>query len=204
VLILDTISHEWEGKGGALELAGRDFTNWAKITPLHNSFVDEMLRAPLHVIATLRAKEEYSMEKEEGKGKASVRKLGMEPIQRKGIQYEFDITASLDSSNTMSIEKTRCSALQGAMFPQAGADFASIVQVWLDGDLPPVRLVSSQKLNEIYARGKKAQLFGSKDEFVEYIRDCLELDAPIEPKLLTEEQARDVEAMIFNRERQSA
>lgn len=205
VLILDTISHEWEGKGGALELAGRDFTNWSKITPLHNTFVDAMLRAPLHVIATLRAKEEYAMEKEEGKSKATVRKMGMEPIQRKGIQYEFDITASLDSDNTMSIEKTRCSSLQGAIFQHAGADFAQIVQTWLDGELPPARLVSRDKLNELYDRGTKIKLFARNAEsFADYIKDALDLDVAVEPRLLTEEQGRDLEAMIFNRERHSA
>lgn len=204
VLIIDTISHEWEGKGGALELAGRDFTNWSKITPLHNTFVDAMLRAPLHVIATLRAKEEYAMEKEEGKSKTSVRKMGMEPIQRKGIQYEFDITASLASDNTLTIEKTRCSALQNAIFQQAGADLAQVVQTWLDGDLPPVKLISREKLNDLFSRGKKAGCFSTPDEFAVFIKDELDLDVVMEPRLLTEEQGRDLEAVIFNRERHSA
>jgi hypothetical protein len=203
VLIIDTISHEWEGKGGALELAGRDFTNWSRITPLHNAFVDEMLRAPLHVIATLRAKEEYAMEKEEGKSKTSVRKLGMEPIQRKGIQYEFDITGSLDGENTLTIEKTRCSALQGAVFQRASEDFAQIVQTWLDGDLPPARLISKDKLNELYNRSVKAKCVTSLDEFTDFIKDELDLDVAIEPRRLTEEQGRDLEAAVFNRERHS-
>ena len=205
VLIIDTISHEWEGKGGALELAGQNFANWSKVTPLHNTFVDEMLKSPLHVIVTLRAKEEYSMDKEidgNGKTKSVITKHGMEPIQRKGIQYEFDIVGSLSSDNILTIEKTRCSAIQKAIFQQAGADFAQIVQTWLDGDLPP-RLISREKLNELYARGKRVQIFASLEEFTTYIKDQLGLDI-LEPRMLTEEQGRDLEAMIFNRERQSA
>jgi hypothetical protein len=206
VLILDSISHEWEGAGGALELAGQNFANWSKVTPLHNAFVDEMLRAPIHVIATLRAKEEHSMETVEdqhGHKSTKVKKLGLEPIQRKGIQYEFDITGALDMNNSLSIEKTRCSSLQSATFQYAGADFAQIVQSWLDGELPPARLISTQKLNELYARGKKTQLFSNMGEFSDFVRDTLGLDAPIEPRLLNEEQGLDIEAYIFNREQQA-
>lgn len=208
VLIIDSISHEWEGKGGSLELAGHNFANWAKVTPLHNSFVDEMLSAPLHVIATMRAKEEYSMDKEpdkDGKNtKSVVTKKGMEPIQRKGVQYEFDIIGSLDMDNSMTIEKTRCSSLQGLMFQFAGHDFVEITQTWLDGELPPVRLISKDKLNDLFARGKKAGCFVSVKEFPDYIKDELDLDVVNDPQMLTEDQGRDLEAAIFNRERHSA
>lgn len=206
VLIIDSISHEWEGKGGALELAGQNFTNWGKVTPLHNSFVDAMLSAPLHVIATLRAKEDYAVEQTEkdGRNKTNVRKLGMEPIQRKGIQYEFDITCSLDNENALTVEKTRCSALQHAIFQQAGADFAQVVQTWLDGELPPTRLIAKDKLNDLFSRGKKARCFTTVDEFGEFVKTELDLDVAIEPRLLTEDQGRDLEAAIFQRERHSA
>jgi DNA polymerase III delta prime subunit len=208
VLIIDSISHEWEGKGGALELAGHNFANWAKVTPLHNAFVDEMLRAPIHLIATMRAKEEYSMDKEDGKDgkstKSVVTKKGMEPIQRKGVQYEFDIIGSLDMDNSMTIEKTRCSSLQGLVFPYADQDFVEITQSWLDGELPPVRMVSGDKLNELYNRGIRARLFAKgPEEFADYIKEVLDLDAPIEPRMLTEEQGQDLEAMIYNREQQA-
>ena len=76
------------------------------------------------------------------------------------------------------------------------------MQTWLDGDLPP-RLISREKLNELYARGKRVQIFASLEEFTTYIKDQLGLDI-LEPRMLTEEQGRDLEAMIFNRERQSA
>ena len=137
VLVIDSASHEWEGSRGALELAGRDFTNWANVTPLHNKFIDAMLTADLHVIATMRAKEEHVMEKEEGK-KAVIRKMGMEPIQRKGMQYEFDIIGSLDMSNVLTIEKTRCSGLKDQAFaPGNERAMVSILSAWLNGETAP-------------------------------------------------------------------
>ena len=60
VIIIDSISHEWEGKGGILDIhgamIGNSFTNWAKVTPRHNSFVQKILQSPCHVIATIRLK----------------------------------------------------------------------------------------------------------------------------------------------------
>ncbi len=137
VLIIDSVSHEWEGSKGALEMAGQDFRNWAKVTPLHNAFVDAMLGTGLHVIATMRAKEDYATEAGEG-GKLKVRPVGMGPIQRKGVQYEFDIVGSMDIDNVLSIEKTRCSLLIHASFVKPkGADFVSIVKPWLMGAALP-------------------------------------------------------------------
>lgn len=137
VLVIDSLSHEWEGSKGALELAGKDFTNWSTVTPLHNKFIDAVLDAKIHVIATMRAKEEHIMEKEEGK-KAVIRKMGVQPIQGKGIQYEFDVIGALDMSNEMGIEKTRCSSLKDMTFKTGQEQaFASIMLAWLDGVKQP-------------------------------------------------------------------
>ncbi len=150
VLVIDSASHEWEGSKGALELAGRDFTNWANVTPLHNKFIDAMLIADIHVIATMRAKEEHVMEQKEvaGKLKNVVSKKGMEPVQRKGMQYEFDIVGALDMENSLTIEKTRCSRIKGMIVePGHEVEIVTIVQAWLDG---VARVPTAE---EIYERG---------------------------------------------------
>ena len=58
VIIIDSVSHEWEGKGGILSISesmtGNSFANWAKITPRHNAFVDSMINCKKHLIASLR------------------------------------------------------------------------------------------------------------------------------------------------------
>ena len=60
VIIIDSVSHEWEGKGGILEthsnMTGNSFTNWGKVTPRHNKFVESILQSKCHVICTLRTK----------------------------------------------------------------------------------------------------------------------------------------------------
>lgn len=137
VLVIDSITHEWDGTRGALELAGHKFQNWEKVTPLHNGFIDTILDVDMHVICTMRAKEEHSMENDEN-GKPKVRYIGIEPIQRKNVKYEFDIIGSLDTENTLTVMKTRCSELYGRVFPRAGKELADIMLRWLDGIPAPI------------------------------------------------------------------
>ena len=119
VLIIDSLSHAWAGKDGALELVdrasamGRDnrFTAWRHVTPLHNKLVDTMLRLPIHLIVTLRTKVAYVIE-EDARSKHVPRKVGMAPIQREGCEYEFDVIGELHST-VLTISKTRLRFLQG-------------------------------------------------------------------------------------------
>jgi hypothetical protein len=119
VLIIDSLSHAWAGKDGALELVDRaratgkdnQFTAWRHVTPLHNKLVDTMLRVPMHLIVTLRTKVAYVIE-EDARGKHVPRKVGMAPIQREGCEYEFDVIGELHST-VLTISKTRLRFLQG-------------------------------------------------------------------------------------------
>lgn len=103
VLILDSISHEWAMAGGALSLVdnfsksakGNTFTPWKNVTPLHNAFIDKMRNSRLHVIATMRSKVEYSVEKNEF-GKSTPKKIGTTQIQREGMDYEFGCMFDVD------------------------------------------------------------------------------------------------------------
>ena len=78
VIIIDSVSHEWEGNGGILSIhgamAGNSFTNWNKVTPRHNAFVQKILQSQCHIISTIRTKTDYAMV--EKNGKYSVEKLG--------------------------------------------------------------------------------------------------------------------------------
>jgi hypothetical protein len=77
--------------------------------------VDAIIASKMHIIATMRAKTEYVQEKDPKTGRTSVRKVGMAPVQRDGLEYEFDVVANLDSENNFVVGKTRCPALAGAV-----------------------------------------------------------------------------------------
>jgi AAA domain len=151
VLVIDSLSHAWAGKDGLLEFVDKvaarmktanSFAAWREATPLHNKLVDAILSAPLHLIVTMRAKTEYVQEKDE-RGKTTIRKVGMQPVQRDGLEFEFDVVADLDQDNAFIVSKTRCSALSGAVITKAGADVAKTLAAWLSDGAGDTRVTIS-------------------------------------------------------------
>jgi len=146
VVIIDSLSHAWMGRDGALEQVdriakrqgGNSFGAWRDVTPQHNALVEAMLACRAHLITTLRAKTEYSQERDE-RGKTVVRKVGVGAIQRDGIEFEFDVAAEMNVDNEAVITKTRCPALAGKVFPQPGRDLAHTLRAWLSDGAPAAR-----------------------------------------------------------------
>jgi len=109
VIIIDSVSHEWEGNGGILDqhgkMAGNSFTNWSKITPRHNAFVQKMLESSCHIIATIRSKQDYTLT--EKNGKMVPEKVGLKGVTREGMDYEFTVVFDLDISHHAKATKDR-------------------------------------------------------------------------------------------------
>jgi hypothetical protein len=102
VLIIDSITHEWSGVGGCLELVdqvarakykGNIWSAWNDITPRHRALLDAILRSPMHIIVTLRSKTETAQTEENGRKK--VVKLGMKAEQRDGFEYEMTVVLDI-------------------------------------------------------------------------------------------------------------
>ena len=109
VIILDSISHEWEGVGGILDIhgamMGNSFTNWSKVTPRHNAFVQKILQSSSHIIATIRSKQDYVLS--EKNGKMVPEKIGLKGVTREGLDYEFTIVLELDLKHQATATKDR-------------------------------------------------------------------------------------------------
>lgn len=97
VIIIDSISHEWKGNGGCLDIhqaSGGRFQDWAKVTPKHQSFIDTILGSICHVITTVRRKTDYSIGTNEY-GRSIVIKHGTKEITREGFEYELTVNFEL-------------------------------------------------------------------------------------------------------------
>lgn len=109
VVVIDSTSHEWDGKGGCLDIQnqlGGKYQDWAKVTPMHNAFVEKILQSPVHVVVTTRKKQDYEMTKDSN-GKAKVQKLGLKEIQRDGFEYELTINFDVEINHFATASKDR-------------------------------------------------------------------------------------------------
>ena len=138
ILIVDSLSHAWSKQGGILDEVDRRrgnsnnaFTNgWREATPLHDKFIDCILQSQLHIIATMRAKTAYEMEKDD-KGKVVPVKKGMEPIQRSGLEYEFTVVLDMDNYQHMATAgKDRTQLFDGKCF-LPGENTGRELMAWL-------------------------------------------------------------------------
>jgi hypothetical protein len=155
-LIIDSLSHAWTGKGGALEQVdrggGNRFTNgWKAVTPLYNQLIESILSYPGNIIATMRSKMAYEVEIIQGK--SVPKKLGMAPVIREGSEYEFTFVLDLNNEGNVTVAKTRC---MGAVF--------TVGEVFGRTELTSLRLI---KLQQWMSSGAA---LGAKDELREAIR----------------------------------
>jgi len=120
VIIIDSISHEWNGKGGCLEIHEKEtakmkipnsFTAWAAVTPRHQSFIDAIVQSRAHIVCCMRSKTEYILT--ERNGRQVPQKVGMAPITRDGFEFEVSIHFELDQQH-----KAFCSKDRTGLFTQ--------------------------------------------------------------------------------------
>lgn len=113
VIIVDSLTHAWAGTEGLLdkqakiaERSGNSYTAWRDVTPDHNALVNAMLQSKSHIIATMRSKVQYAMEKGDD-DKYKIVKKGIAPIQREGMEYEFTAFFDIDANCYASASKDR-------------------------------------------------------------------------------------------------
>ena len=174
-IVIDSISQEWNGKGGCLELVdeiarakfkGNSWSAWSELTPRHRAFVDRILRSSAHIIATARSKTETAQVDDHGRKK--VVKLGMKVESRDGVEYEF--TTVLD-------------IVHDGHFAVASKDRTGLFV----GDPKPITVETGRRLAEWLAGGTPAE-----NPLVAQIRGHIEAAAPEQFKGFT----RRIDALL--------
>jgi len=136
-LIIDSVSQEW---GSILEIVDgqvdKFFTGWKAATPKHNEFIRSIITAPMHVIATVRQKDEYHTEQRDGK--TIPVKVGTEMVQRKQFEYEFNAVMTLDLEHNIRVTHSAISFMpNGTLIPAFPSMDGAIalgtdIRRWLD------------------------------------------------------------------------
>ena len=154
VVVIDSISHQWDGTGGILQRkeetdrrGGNHFSNWKPFTDEHNAFRALLLEAPIHVVATMRSKMSYSQTTEGNK--TTIKKIGLQPIQRDGMEYEFTLAFDVQMDHKAAASKDRT-----GLFPDLVdlLDFAVAKRLlrWLEtADQSPAPAIAQQAEPEL-------------------------------------------------------
>lgn len=186
ILIIDSLSHFWNGNGGILDLIdqegtrlkGNTFAAWKKGDPIYRDLVQCLTTAKAHVICTLRAKMEYAQKKNTDTNRLEVQRVGLAPEMRDHFVSEMDVEGVLDDAHNLVIGKTRCNSVDGKVYNKPGADFAKALYDWnssgankrdvfveLKNSLSAVK--SKEELDKVANEIKQNKLFISSYELEE-------------------------------------
>lgn len=156
-LILDSITHEWKGQGGVLEIVdsiarakfrGNSYAAWNEGDPRHRKFIDAMLHSPMHIICTMRSKAVYV--ETEKNGKKTLEKQGAAPEQRDGLEYEFTAVLDLSVDQNLAVKSKDRTRLFMDPF-RITEDTGRILAAWLESgaqeeptSTPPLSVAPAQ------------------------------------------------------------
>ena len=174
IVIIDSISHAWAGEGGLLDKHGRavdgsktkdSFSAWRMVTPDHNAFIDAMLSSPCHIIATMRSKTDYVLVEMERNGRKVMtpQKVGMAPIQRDGMEYEFTVMLDLNIDHIASASKDRTGLFDGS-FVRIDQNVGARIQGWLDSGEDHISLSEPTRATQ-------------KETVIKRISDCTSIES---------------------------
>lgn len=91
VLVIDSVTHEWEGEGGCEDIANNTnsrMADWKKAKFEHKKFMNTLLQSDMHIICCIRARE-----KTDFRNPSKPVSLGIQPITEKN--FMFEMTASM-------------------------------------------------------------------------------------------------------------
>lgn len=154
VIIIDSISHEWEGSGGILDvhsnMAGNSFTNWGKLTPRHNDFIQAILQSPCHIIGTIRSKQDYVLS--EKNGKMIPEKVGLKGVTRDGMDYEFTLVFEVDIKHNVSSSKDRTGLFGGKPEFKITKDTGKTIADWCNSGQEGSKEITPKQSNLVSER----------------------------------------------------
>ncbi|WP_375582230.1 AAA family ATPase [Cyclobacterium xiamenense] len=173
-IVIDSMSHEWEYLVDAhSKMPGNTFQNWGKITPRHNAFVNAILQAPIHVVGTIRSKQDYVMS--EKNGKQVPEKVGLKGITRDGMDYELTIVFDIDTRHRATASKDRTNLFVDKPDFLISAETGKAIKEWCNVNNPSQDLEPLEDIGEMIAGcttlDKLYHLFNEHPQFQESHKD---------------------------------
>lgn len=144
VIIVDSITHEWDGEGGCLEIVdklGGRYQDWGKVTPRHARFIQAILQSKAHIITTVRKKQDYAMTQDTN-GRLKVEKKGLKEITREGFEYELTLSFDIAQNHLATTSKDRTGLFMDKPEFLIIAEIGKALNAWAEtGVVPEVKTV---------------------------------------------------------------
>ena len=136
ILVIDSISQEWTGEGGILEMkaefdaqGGNQFANWKIPSLWHGKFLNKIILSNIHIICCMRTKQEYIIIEDE-RGRKVPKRVGLAPIQREGVEYEFTFVFEIGYNHIAKATKDKVELFGDTPF-QITEDIGKKITDWL-------------------------------------------------------------------------
>jgi hypothetical protein len=178
VLIIDSLSHGWEelledvDKLAKIKYRGNSFSAWSEGTPKQRKLINAILDFPGHIIATMRSRTEWTSETytdNNGNRKNKPNRVGLNPIQGKNIEFEFDLLLEMNIDNFMTVIKDRTGKFQHEVIEKPDENFGKELLAWLnDGkegfplNAYKDKIQNCQNMDDLYNTYKIAYLEAKK------------------------------------------
>lgn len=169
VIIIDSLSHEWEYIiNFHASLSGNSFTNWSKVTPRHNEFIQRLLDTDKHVIATVRTKQDYVLN--ERNGKMVPEKIGLKPIQRDDLEYLFTLTFEIDRNHIAQSTKDRTGLFSNKQGQVINEDTGKFILEWCNYGKEETANDINTRINECKSVAELLSLFNKYQHLKETLK----------------------------------
>lgn len=164
IVIVDSLSHNWQGEGGIVEthgkMSGNSFQNWGKLSSETNDLIKTLTRNNIHILATLRTKQEYVVELN-AEGKSVPKKIGTKPVQKDEMEYEFMLNFSIGIDHIAETSKDNTRIFEGnpvRITPEVGRKLFQWLELGIDVQAEEKRLreEAAAKATEEKAKAIKA------------------------------------------------
>lgn len=174
VIIIDSLSHFWEGDGGILDLQqkyGGNFQAWREVNPTYGKFISIVTgeRHEVDILACMRAKQAYEVTENEV-GKLKVEKLGLKPVQRDSLEYEFQIVFGIDMDHNAFRLKDNSGAFNTPR--KLETDVGEIIYNWLKTGVDV--LAEERKEKEAIIQTIQGYAESNHDEMKEFVAKTIE------------------------------
>ena len=169
VIIIDSVTHEWEN---LLEyhssLQGNSFTNWGRVTPRHNEFVRKILQSSMHIISTIRTKQDYVLN--ERNGKMVPEKVGLKTVQRDGLEYEFTLVFDINMKNHAIASKDRTGLFFGQPEQKLSVETGKQINDWCNSGATITVDDVSRRIGDVISIQELLSIYHQYPQFKEVLK----------------------------------